>query len=67
MSQGYIGHKILFHVLAPRGAGAPGSVAARLMPIARGFRPRCRDQRRQSIDVIVMGMGNEDMGEAPPI
>jgi len=57
-----VGHKILFHVLASRGAGALGAAVSRLAAIAHRFRGRGRHQRRQAIDVIVVSVGDEDVG-----
>jgi len=67
MFHGKVGHEIYFHILASRGAGAFGAAVACLVAIAHGFRGGGGNERRQAIDVIVMGVGDEDVGETPSL
>jgi len=58
---GKVGHEILFHVLASRGAGALGATVFSLAAIAHRLRSRGCNQRRQAVDVIVVGVGDENV------
>ena len=59
--EGNVGDEILLHILTPRGAGALASGLACLVPVACRLGTGCRDQRRQSVDVVVVRMGDEDV------
>jgi len=66
MLEGNVGHKIDLQVLAARGAGALGAARQRPVAVACGLGPGGRDQRRQAVDVVVVGVGDKDVGEPPP-
>src|SRR5262245_47127393 len=66
MLERYVGNEVVLDVFTARGAGAFGARPARLVTVAGRLCRGGRTQGRQPVDVVVMGVGDEDMRDRPP-